>query len=132
MSESVSSIVTQVYQLGGVFKLARSDGEFYLSSINSLSTELLLSIEQLKEDIYIAIGGEYVEQAEDDTTTEDDTDTGDGIEPGSIVLTGLADLLEKRGAEVLPEDEVTVESLNRHYYHFSTKFDALAEVIREL
>ena len=118
----VPSIVSDAYRNGGQFFLTRVSGEFFLTSQSAMPDDLLLRIEQHKQAFYAAIGGD---------SSGDSGDGGGGTTPTAItgltaVLKGLAEILAQRGLEVLPSDEITQESLNRHYYHFSTKFDAIA------
>lgn len=120
----VSSIVADAYRYGGQFFLARESGEFFLASQSAMPDEFLLLVEQNKLSVYVAIGGVGA-------------DSGGGNSPTDVsgltaVLKGLSAILEQRGLEVLPSDEITQESLNRHYYHFSSKFDAIAAAFKGL
>lgn len=117
----VPPIVADAYRSGGQFFLTRASGEFFLTSQSSMPDDLLLRIEQHKQAVYTAMGGD----------SSGDSGDGGGTTPTDITgltaaLKGLSEILAQRGLEVLPSDEITQESLNRHYYHFSTKFDAIA------
>lgn len=117
----VPPIVADAYRNGGQFFLTRVSGEFFLTSQSAMPDDLLLIIEQHKQAVYAAIGGD----------SSSDSGDGGGATPTdtsglTAVLKGLVAILAQRGLEVLPSDEITQESLNRHYYHFSTKFDAIA------
>lgn len=122
-SESVASIIAQAYQAGSKFVLVRDTGSFYLTRTDTISDELLVLIETHKLAVYIAIGG--VPSDIDETDTGDDT----GIDASEVNVQGLIDLLRERGVEVLPSDEVTQESLNRHYFHFTNKLEAVADIL---
>ena len=91
-----------------------------------MSDEFLLLVEQNKLSIYAATGGVGGGSAGGDSNTSTDVS---GL---TATLKGLSAILEQRGLEVLPSDEITQESLNRHYYHFSSKFDAIAAAFKRL
>lgn len=118
----VPPIVADAYRNGGQFFLTRVSGEFFLTSQSAMPDDLLLIIEQHKQAVYVAIGGD----GSSDSGGGDDGTTPTDMGRLTVVLKGLAEILAQRGLEVLPSDEITQESLNRHYYHFSTKFDAIA------
>ncbi|MFM7010467.1 MAG: hypothetical protein ACKO0Z_14240 [Betaproteobacteria bacterium] len=123
----LSSIVSDAYRHGGQFFLTRASGEFFLTSHEAMPDELLLRVEQCKLSVYAAIGG----------SGDSDSGGNGGGTPSDVsgltaVLKGLAEILAQRGLEVLTSDEITQESLNRHYYHFSTKFDAIAAAFEGL
>ena len=123
---SVPSIVADAYRNGGRFFLTRAGGEFFLTSYVTMPDDLLLRIEQYKRSIYAAIGGDGSSDSGGGGTTPTD------ITELAAAMKGLAEILAQRGLEVLPSDEITQESLNRHYYHFSTKFDAIAAAFEGL
>lgn len=123
----VTTIVNEVYQRGGTFILSREDGSFHLESMNAMPDELLLKVEQNKEAIYQALGGKgQLDTYDAPSQLEND------VKKMKSVLKGLSNILKERGLEVLPQDQVSKETLNRHYYHFSNKFDAVAESFSQL
>lgn len=124
-SSSVSSIIADVYMSGARFVLQRETGSFYLDKIDLVSSDLLVVVEENKYDIFIAIGGtdgDIEEAAENNTGTSTDS----GV---SVSVDGLAEKLRERGVELQVYDEISHETLNRHYFHFTEKFDALAAAI---
>ena len=122
---TVSQIVTHAYRNGGQFFLTRESGEFFLTSQSAMSDEFLLLVEQNKLSVYAAIGGVIGAGSGGSNSPTD-------VSGLTATLKGLSAILEQRGLEVLPSDEITQESLNRHYYHFSTKFDAIAAAFKRL
>lgn len=119
----MASIINDVYQSGARFVLQRDTGSFYLDKLDLITADLLGLIELHKLDIYIAIGG-VLGDIPDDPGDDDGSDGGIDLN-----IPGLPDKLRSLGVEVLPSDEVTIETLNRHYFHFSEKFEALADAI---
>lgn len=124
-SATVTAIINSAYQAGSKFVLVRSSGSFYLTRTDTLSDDLLADIELNKEDIYIAIGGTIGEiQAAEQEAEQSDSNVLSGVN-----VSGLLDVLRERGVELKESDVISEETLNRHYFHFTEKVEAIADIL---
>jgi len=125
---SIAEIISQVHASGARFVLVRGTGSFYLTRTDTLAVDLLAAIELNKVDIFIAIGGVIVDVAEDGTIGTDGSNNG-GNDYSNVNVQGLIDLLREKGVELQVSEEITHETLNRHYFHFSDKLEAVASFL---
>lgn len=135
MSTTVTSLIESIYKQGGRFIYDRVNDGFYLSFQEEIPESSLADVERNKKGILAAIGGK---------TSSLSSDSGDNeLKDLSLVLTKpdgslesemreLSLMLSSESEEVTPADEVNLESMNRHYHHFTTKFNRLATTLMKL